>query len=756
MKLRRIQALIITFVILICWFFARAQVSGWPWPFTFSNNAWHTEIVNINNVENLRTFGAIPSTGYLAPVTATITAGNKTIPVSSIGMFIAGRGAVFYGEGAVTAPSTPAAPSGVAAGYKGAGGGATSAYQMITADCDANWSCSAASSASASVTAAPLLSEPNAAGASGNNITWTSTGSGVHHIWWRSSDGGTTFHLWRVTDSLTWTDWTNHSMANSGHRWNDTPLVSATGQDWITTVSSVGTTSIVVADSPPNTLTTLGTADDTVAFNNAYINANATGKEIYCQPGIYHVRAISPLGGTRLFGPVFDPNGQLGCLIYGTTGDDVFTFPSATGFSFERLTIVQGRNAFVWPTDATYSHFKETVIGPDETAFLMQSSLEEMRVERAILTGSYGLFASGSFYLQKSNWSEVTCNGEKINCIYAVVTVQAWIADKFEGLIVQNTGQDGLYLNAPGNSNHINKLSTEGNGFDWRSSLKSTTATFTNGSNVYAVASAAGLAIGQDVTIQGASQFWQPLEGTICAIAGLNITVDSDAACTTALNAGRNSPVAEPFTNSPFDDVYLNQPRATWSNSSITGLAIGDGGARWSVQSPGGGGDFMNCAANGTWGIHDGGGNSTVVNLNGTLILNQIGAGGTQPIQGRIITYQAASSGWNHATLDSPPGGDTTMGFVNKSGSYGLFRIYKDDGNRTTIFSVDPATGNINTTGSPGDFFFRSTTASSLPGTCTNGQARNCSDCGCGGGACAGGGGGCLAVCNSANAWNCP
>lgn len=632
-------------------------------------------------------------------VTAALVRGSNIVRLAAVGSFVDKRGIVIYGAGGpceiggdpcshiVIQPPTAAVN-----GYAGAGGGQTKRYVMQVAACDANWGCTAASPPSAPAVAAPMLSEPHTAGASGNNVAWTvrAIPGAAHYVWWRSSDGGRTYALWRVTDGNSFVDWVNARTPMDG-RWTDVPPRSVANDDFVSTVAAGGgTRTLTLAAGAVATGSYTAWPDDTAEIDAAYVAANAAGGQITCAPGFYKVRSISALPNAKFSGPFWDMQNHTNCVIYGTTGNDVFVLTyggSPSPFGFEDISVVGGRNVIFVPPAAkwtpTYISIERlSATKPENAAIGIFASVEELYVEQGYFSGGrFGIDIEGVTYLQKSAMRDATFNAQIANGLYANTNTVVLGYLTFDRDIFQVEGQDALYLDSPiaYGSVKFSGLTTEADGRDV--AAKASTASCRSGSADYSVTSTTGLAVGQDYTVKGCAASQMPVEGTICAIRGNTITL-MDPTCTVPVIAGRTA-AGQPSTNAIFDDIFVI------GSVNVDSSTVGNAG-RYSINGPAGV-VVRATGFGGFGGLYDPSGSSDLSGVDGEWIRPELFYVFLSP--GQDATSEALSGGYNAALHTTPRGGSYVVGLVdsngNGSGTYGSWRIVKNDGNRSTLASVD-------------------------------------------------------------------
>lgn len=641
--------------------------------------------------------------GSQAPVavTAGLVSGSNVVRLSAAASFMDNRGIVIYGAGTpCQIGGIPCShvviepPAAAVNGYAGARGGPTRRYVMRVAACDANWGCTSASPPSAAAVAAPVLSEPHTAGASGNNIVWSVTpvAGAIRYVWWRSSDGGRTWRLWRITEESKFTDWQNlqTSSPNRG-RWSDEPQSSVSNDDFVSSVKTGGgSTTLVLADEAPTTGSFTAWPDDTAEINAAYKSANAVGGEVVCSPGFYKVRSIAAVANVKFTGPFWDTQFRKGCMIYGTTGDDVFKLTdrgAPSPFAIEDVSVIGGRNAVFVPADAgqtpTYISIMRVATRDVENAAIgMFASVEELYVEQAYFTGGrYGIDLEGQAYLQKSAIRDSTFNGQAGNGLYASTHTVVFGYVTFDRDIFQVESQGAVYLNAPISygSVLITGMTTEADGWDFRGS--GSTASCSKGSDKYKASSVAGLAIGQDYTVKGCAASQMPVEGTICAIDGNAVTL-MDPACRISVVAGRTAE-GERSTSAIFDDLY------TIGSVNLDTSSLGNAG-RYSINAPAGI-SVRSTGFGGFGGLYDPYGASDLAGVNGEWLRPRLFDAFLTP--GQSASTTVASGAYNAALRTTPRGGDFVVGLVdsagNGTGAFGAWRVVKNDGNRSTLSMVD-------------------------------------------------------------------
>lgn len=635
--------------------------------------------------------------GVSPPVaeSAALSAGSNTAGLSAPGSFTNGRGIVIYNAGAPTSlANAPGAPTATVNGYAGANGGPTTSYEMAVAACDASWGCTATSPASAAAIAAPVLSEPHTAGASGNNVAWSvSPVSGAwRYVWWRSTNGGSTWQLWRVTDGPTFTDWQNVGGVSTQGRWTNTPLAAPTNEDFVSTVTGGGgTTTLTLADNAPSTGSFTAWPDDTAQIDAAYSTANQNGGSVYCSTGYYKVRSITMLPNVAFRGSFWDGQQKKGCVIYGTPGDDIFALSSSPGdqspYRLEDISTIGGRNTIYLSAIANFTPTSISIerlsaSEPENATLAFFASVEELYVEQSLFdAGRFGFDLEGQVYLQKSAIRDSTFEAQVSNGIYTNTNTVVFGYATFDRDIFQAESQDAISFNSPiaYGSVLFSGMTTEADGQDFRGAA--TTASCSNGSDSYTLASVTGLAVGQDYSVKGCAASLVPIEGTICAISGSTVTL-MDPTCTTPVAAGRTT-AGQSSTSAIFDDLYTN------GYLNIDSSVIGNAG-RYSANAPAGL-NVRDSGFGGFGGLLDASGSSNLRGIDGEWIRPRPFYNFVAP--GQDASTETMSSGYNAATHTTPLGGDFDLGLVdsagNGSGTYGELRVIKNDGNRTTVFSVD-------------------------------------------------------------------
>lgn len=635
------------------------------------------------------------------PITVELVQGSKLAKLAEAGSFLDERGIVIYGAGVPCkiagiscAEITVKPPEPIVHGYAGARGGATKRYVMRVAACDTSGGCTSASQPSAVAVAAPLLSEPHTAGRSGNNIDWSvaPVAGALHYVWWRSSDGGKRWLLWRVTDGPSFTDWQNiQTISPKQGRWTDAPPSIASNDDFVSSVKTGGGTDrLLLADDSLATGSFTAWPDDTAEIDEAYKSANAVGGEVVCFPGYYKVRSIAALVNVKFSGPFWDTQFRKGCMIYGTTGDDVFELTdrgAPSPFAIEDVSVIGGRNALFVPVNAgwtpTYiSIMRVAVKNVENAAIGIFASVEELYVEQAYFTGGrYGIDLEGQAYLQKSAIRDSTFNAQAANGMYASTHTVVFGYVTLDRDIFQVESEAAVYLNAPISygSVLITGMTTEADGWDFRGT--GSTASCSKGSDEYNVSSVTNVAIGQDYTVKGCAASQMPVEGTICAVDG-NVVTLMDPSCRVSVVAGRTAE-GERSTNAIFDDLY------TIGSVNLDASNLGNAG-RYSINAPAGV-NVRSTGFGGFGGLYDPYGMSDLAGVDGEWLRPRLFDASLTP--GQSASTSVAGGAYNAALRTTPRGGDFVVGLVDSAGNgagvFGAWRIVKNDGNRSTLSMVD-------------------------------------------------------------------
>ncbi len=659
------------------------------------------------NSVSIYTYGAIPNSVAPTSATITLTSGQKTATLSAAGSFLNTRGIVVYNAGAACVLNATACssltigpPTAVVAGYAGANGGSTMSYKMRVAACDANDGCTAASSASSAAVAAPVLSRPYNAGASGNNVAWTVAAviGATKYVWWRSSDGGSTYTLWTITDSNAYTDFINTPTISLTGRWSNTPLAAATKDDFVSSLTAgAGTTLVTLNDAAVNSGSFTAWPDDTVAINAAYTAWATAGAELWCPTGNYKVRTITAQPGMAFKGAggvSANDNGIAnGCVINGTDGDDIFALNSTVKygpFAFKSFTTNGGRNTFYVNNVLNFTTWRQiNIYYPNNAGFGFFAQQEEIVIEQTTITGGvYGLQVEGVNYNNKSSIRDNQWAGMAANCVSFNAT--GFVSGGFEIVRLNCSAikQNPIYYNPSGSNLAVfDNLIFEATGSDLHGTA--TTATCNSGSHSFTLASVAGLAIGMDYTVVGCGANNLPAEGTICSIIGSDITL-YDAACATPVKAAA-SLSGQVSTSAIFDDIYQGPSGQQWG-LSITHTGLGTAG-RYAIYSD----SSINAYDDYFYGVGflDSLGISNVLSSSGTLITPTLAHGGLFHALLPAGQQTAIGGVGSAAIYTTPAGGDFVLGLTDSlgtgSGTWGKLKLQAPHARvgQVTEFSVD-------------------------------------------------------------------
>jgi hypothetical protein len=465
-----------------------------------------------------------------------------------------------------------------------------------------------------------------------------------------------------------------------------------------------------------------GTTDDTAAFQAAINYASGKGKGLYLPGGTYLVTNLQVPHNTAMFGQVSaagaGANGYV-TIIQGTAGSDIMSFIDVDGqgfpdgFHFECIQFKGGLNAINWGYASSHAQAGITGFTMRDCSFNGQSACSVTNgvagrwIERGFFEhvefngGQYGWYlqngtATANTYMEKITFLQCrfggTVNGLKcdvpshcedtnlINCIW------------------NGCGQSALVLLGPCNNWVIQNPAFEVNCYSAPPVLCQTTGNTTAGSPTITVATATGLVVGQQLTVQAAATNgfdWYPI---ITAIAGTTITVDSNAALTLT---------GTEVTNAIYDETYLGLPssgsQAPARINFVTGAYgiqnTGGNKSRYGIYSPNSTPIFFSCQIGRP--LYD-------PNCNATLVATKASNTGSL----RVGTNLAANNGSLTFTRDadgrSPipvimpgnpgkgvlvtlPGGGANI----NTGPFGNFSISGGGANRTSLFKVNADTGMV-------------------------------------------------------------
>jgi hypothetical protein len=385
--------------------------------------------------------------------------------------------------------------------------------------------------------------------------------------------------------------------------------------------------------------------------------------------------------------------------LHNTSYDNSGTTLDILGNSFEGLWLSNGydqisaKNGGVWVTlnNITFST-------PTRSAIYFAGFVQQWFIQNIEMSGGpYGFLYGGAGVslannlFDKNRFYNIYLNGQNINGSNIILqdttaiggSIGTGQASNWINVTANYCAQEGMVFGGGLSDCTIMGYNCESNGYSNSTPTVPTTGSITSGTNSLVVASAAGLAVGQTLTVQGAGLYGNDLISAVDAIVGTTITLRNNASTTV---------VSKEVVNYAFDDIALKLNAAT-----VSPFQFGFYGCTFGLPSAVGATRYGLGAVSQLHTISSCKGGRPAALL-GTII-------GDSSIEVRqpVNAYNsfnfnnAATSSAAQSQFVSPPGTNLVLGLQAENAGtatgFGQWQGIVANSNRTTVWSIDGTSG---------------------------------------------------------------